>query len=75
MFADRPAKSRLSYAGCCQSCGRDFTIEIHQHASGSYGLLGGVLYEQDLNRLTARCEACYQRDPELPGIENTKRKA
>ena len=65
MFKDSPEKSHLSFDSCCQSCGRDFTIEIHHHASGGYGLLGGVFYEQDVNQLIARCEACYQNNPEL----------
>ena len=65
MFKDSPEKSHLSFESCCQSCGRDFTIEIHHHASGGYGLLGGVFYEQDVNQLIARCEACYQNNPGL----------
>ena len=65
MFKDNPDKSHLSFDGCCQSCGRDFTIVIHHNSSGRYGLLGGVLYEQDVNQLIARCEACYHHNPEL----------
>ena len=59
MFKDTDAKSCLTYDGCCQSCGRNFKIEIHHHASGGYGLLGGVLYEKDADQLIARCEGCY----------------
>jgi hypothetical protein len=65
MFKDRPDKSLLSYDGCCQSCGRNFTIEIHHHSSGGYGLLGGVLYGKDVKQLVARCEACYHDSPDL----------
>lgn len=70
MFKDTPDRSHLSVDGCCQRCGRDFKIEIHHHSSGGYGLLGGVLYEQDVNQLVARCEACYHDDPELPAKNN-----
>jgi hypothetical protein len=65
MFKDRSDKSHLSIDGCCQSCGRDFTIDIHHHSSGGYGLIGGVLCEQDADQLIARCEACYHNSPEL----------
>jgi len=61
MFKDTADQSYLTYDGYCQSCGRNFKIEIHHHASGGYGLLGGVLYEKDAHQLTARCEACYQK--------------
>ena len=65
MFEDIPDKSQLTVEGCCQSCGRNFTIEIHHHSSGGYGLLGGVLYEQDTDQLIARCEDCYQKKHHL----------
>ena len=65
MFKDSSDKSHLSIDGCCQSCGRDFTIDIHHHSSGGYGLMGGVLYEQDADQLIARCEDCYHNCPEL----------
>jgi hypothetical protein len=65
MFKDSPDKSQLSINGSCQTCGRNFTIEIHHHSTGAYGLQGGVLYGQDVNRLVARCESCYHDNPEL----------
>jgi len=64
MFKNSPANSHLSIDDCCRSCGRKITISIHHYTSGRYGLLGGVLYEQESNQLVARCEACYQNDPE-----------
>ena len=65
MFKETDDKSCLTYDGCCNSCGRDFKIEIHHHSSGGYGLLGGVLYEKESDQLSARCEACYHRKNEL----------
>ena len=65
MFEDISDTSQLSVEGCCRSCGRNFTIEIHHHSSGGYGLLGGVLYEQDAYQLIARCEACYHKNHKL----------
>ena len=65
MFKDSSDKSHLSIDGCCQSCGRDFTIDIHHHSSGGYGLIGGVLYELYADQLIARCEAFYHNSPEL----------
>jgi len=47
MLKDSPDRSQLSFDACCQSCGSNFTIEIHHHSPGGYGLLGGVLYEND----------------------------
>jgi hypothetical protein len=47
MFKDSPDKSQLLFDGCCQSCGCDFSIEIHHPSPGGYGLLGGLLYEND----------------------------
>jgi hypothetical protein len=64
MFQSSSDKSHLTVNGCCQSCGKRFSIEIHHLSSGGYGLLGGVLYEQDVNRLIARCEDCYHNDPD-----------
>ncbi|CAB1076759.1 hypothetical protein JY97_03810 [Alkalispirochaeta odontotermitis] len=65
LFMDSPAPSRLTYDGSCRKCGRDFKIEIDHHASGGYGLAGGVLYMQEADRITAKCEACYLANPEL----------
>ena len=65
MFKDKPDKSHVTADHCCQSCGRKFRLEIHHHTTGKFGLLGGVLYGQDMNQLTATCEACYNKDPEL----------
>lgn len=65
MFMDSPAPSSLTYAGCCNKCGRDFEIEIDHHVSGGYGLAGGVLYMQDTDQIAAKCEACYKDSPEF----------
>ena len=65
MFMESPAPSRLTYDGSCKKCGRDFKIEIHHHASGGYGLAGGVLYMQEADQITAKCETCYQANHEL----------
>ena len=65
MFEDIPDRSRLTVESCCRSCGRNFTIEIHHHSSGGYGLLGGVLYEQDADRLIAKCDDCYHQNHQL----------
>jgi len=65
MFEDIPDRSRLTVESCCRSCGCNFTIEIHHHSSGGYGLLGGVLYEQDVDRLIAKCDDCYHQNHQL----------
>ena len=68
MFEHSPDKARLSFNGSCRSCGHDVTIEIHHHASG-YGLLGGVIYEQGLNQLIAKCEECYHTNHNLEDLQ------
>ena len=65
MFMDSPAPSSLTYDGSCNECGRDCKIEIDHHASGGYGLAGGVLYMQETDKIAAKCEACYKDNPEL----------
>ena len=59
MFENSADKAQLLFNGLCQSCGHDVTIEIHHHSAG-FGFLGGVLYEQGLDQLIAKCEKCYQ---------------
>ena len=49
-----------TYRDKCQTCGSLTTIEISK-TSGGYGLIGGVLYETDLDNLIALCVRCYDK--------------
>ena len=64
MFEQNPSKSCISLDSCCQSCGRDVTIEIC-HLSSGYGLSGGAIYEAESDRLVAKCEECYKINHDL----------
>ena len=68
MFEHSSDKVHLSFNGSCRSCGHAVTIEIHHHSAG-YGLLGGVIYEQGLNQLIAKCEECYHNNYDLEDIK------
>ena len=64
MFGQSPNKPHLSIRKRCQNCGREVIIEIH-HLKTGYGLLGGAIYEPNMNNLIAKCEACYKSKPHL----------
>ena len=68
MFEQSPDKAHLTLTRRCQTCGRDITIEIH-HLESGYGLLGGVIYEPDMDHLIAKCEACYKNRPNLVSVK------
>ena len=68
MFEQSPEKAHLTFSRRCESCGRDVTIEIY-HLDSGFGLLGGVIYEPEMDRLIVKCEACYQNKPNLVTIK------
>jgi len=68
MFEQSPDQAHLTFSRRCQSCGRQVNIEIHHLVSG-YGLLGGVIYEQGMDHLIAKCEACYKKRLHLTSIK------
>jgi hypothetical protein len=52
------------YHDKCDICGCSVKIEITK-TSGGYGLIGGILYEQDPENINALCIGCHTKFKKL----------
>jgi hypothetical protein len=64
LFDESPGQSKLCFAGTCHDCGKKVNVEVALTAEG-FLIRGGALYEPEARKFSSKCEACFERGPEL----------
>jgi hypothetical protein len=64
LFEENPGKATLCFTGACHDCGAEVNVSVALSAEG-FTISGGALYEPEPGRFSRKCEACYDRSPEL----------
>jgi hypothetical protein len=65
LFEQMEGEKSIIHMADCFKCGCKVKIRIDR-TSGGFGLLGGILYESEQNKLYAKCLDCHQSLNPMP---------
>jgi hypothetical protein len=64
LFDRHPEARELEFGGPCQDCGQPVTVRAALTPE-AFEISGGALYEPRAGQLCYKCDACFNRRPEL----------
>lgn len=68
IFDNNVDKNVIGFEGKCHDCGSDIKVDISLESEG-FLIRGGAVFEPQPNQFLTKCDACYEKKPQLTNFQ------